>query len=70
MRYTHKTNIVLIKCRHHTLLVFNTSMFAFTDDYDIKASLHYEDHPVAANDDFLSLSVGTVTLVRVSIEEV
>ena len=45
-------------------------MFAFIDDYDIKASLHYEDHPVAANDEYLSLSVGTVTLVRVSIEEV
>ena len=51
--------------------VFNTSMFAYVDDNEIKVALHYGDHPIAAtSDDFLSLNVGSVTLVKLSFEEV
>ena len=45
-------------------------MFGYTEDSDIKVALHYEDHPIAANDDFLSLNAGTTTVVRLSMEEV
>ena len=45
-------------------------MFGYTEDSDIKVALHYEDHPIAANDDFLSLNAGTATLVKLSLEEV
>ena len=46
-------------------------MFANLDDFDLKVALHYDDHPISAiNDDLFTLNVGTVTLVRVSIEEV
>ena len=51
--------------------VFNTSLFNTLDDNDLKVALHYDDHPVAAIlDDYITLNVGTVTVVKLSIEEV
>lgn len=55
----------------NTFSVFNSSLLYNIDDYDIRASLTYDDHPVfSAEDDYLNLDVGTRTRVKLSIEEV
>ncbi len=47
------------------------SMFKDDDDYEIRAALHYKDHPMAAStENYIYLNGGTRTIVDVSIEEV
>jgi hypothetical protein len=47
------------------------SMFVENDDYEIKASLQYKDHPmVASTENYIYLNGSTRTIVDVSIEEV
>ncbi len=47
------------------------TMFVDNEDYEIKASLHYKDHPmVASTENYIYLNGGTRTIVDVSIEEV
>ena len=47
------------------------SLLRSLDEYDVRASLTYHDHPLsAAYDDFIDLEAGTLTRVKVSIEEV
>ena len=47
------------------------SLLNINDDYDIKASLNYYDHPISApEDDGIDLNIGTLTKVKVTIEEV
>jgi len=46
-------------------------MFKDDDDYEIRATLHYKDHPmVASTENYIYLNGGTRTIVDVSIEEV
>ncbi len=46
-------------------------MFVENDDYEIKASLQYKDHPmVASTENYIYLNGSTRTIVDVSIEEV
>ena len=63
--------IIMINQLMNTFSVFNSSLLYNIDDYDIRASLTYDDHPVfSAEDDYLNLDVGTRTRVKLSIEEV
>ena len=47
------------------------SMFKNGDEFEIKAALHYQDHPIASYaGNYIYLNSGTRTVVDVSIEEV